>query len=168
MFLENRSGTERHHQDKCEGCEFDFNFAIPIADLRVSRLGFYNDDRYPWRCVLAYKEGHAEEITDLSEENFTKQMQDLKDSVEAIGALKGVRQVNHAKLGNTINHLHWHIIPRYSQNPKDPNPDRPIWENPIRKLLLPNHQAKELMLQISTQPSIQKHTILFRSQFRVI
>ena len=29
-------------------------------------------------------------------------------------------------MGNTVEHLHWHVFPRYAG---DPSPSRPTWEN---------------------------------------
>jgi diadenosine tetraphosphate (Ap4A) HIT family hydrolase len=35
------------------------------------------------------------------------------------------RKLNYELLGNTVPHLHWHVLPRYAD---DPNPLRPVWE----------------------------------------
>lgn len=39
-------------------------------------------------------------------------------------------KMNYALLGNTVSHLHWHIIPRHAN---DPDPTRPIWEGARRQ-----------------------------------
>jgi diadenosine tetraphosphate (Ap4A) HIT family hydrolase len=35
------------------------------------------------------------------------------------------RKMNYELLGNVVPHLHWHLLPRYAE---DPNPKGPIWE----------------------------------------
>jgi diadenosine tetraphosphate (Ap4A) HIT family hydrolase len=35
-------------------------------------------------------------------------------------------KLNYELLGNTVPHLHWHLIPRYEDDPK---PRIPVWEN---------------------------------------
>ena len=37
------------------------------------------------------------------------------------------RKLNYELLGNSVPHLHWHLIPRYSD---DPMRTVPVWENP--------------------------------------
>jgi diadenosine tetraphosphate (Ap4A) HIT family hydrolase len=44
----------------------------------------------------------------------------------AIADAFGPRKMNYELLGNTVGHLHWHLLPRYDW---DPNPTRPIWEH---------------------------------------
>ena len=39
-------------------------------------------------------------------------------------------KINLASLGNAVAHLHWHVIPRYRDDPHFP---RPIWAEPCRR-----------------------------------
>ena len=45
---------------------------------------------------------------------------------EAIFRAFSPRKLNYELLGNSVSHLHWHLFPRYAD---DPNPMRPIWEH---------------------------------------
>jgi len=42
---------------ECDQCRFDL--WLPVASLFVSELGFYDDARFPGRCILAFRD-HAE------------------------------------------------------------------------------------------------------------
>ncbi|GAB3263890.1 hypothetical protein GCM10027296_39740 [Chitinimonas naiadis] len=41
-------------------------------------------------------------------------------------------KINLASLGNVVPHLHWHIIPRWRDDPHFPSP---IWALPVRELI---------------------------------
>ncbi|MFA5188320.1 MAG: HIT domain-containing protein [Patescibacteria group bacterium] len=51
---------------------------------------------------------------------------------EAVWKTFNPEKLNIEMLGNTANHLHWHVFPRYAN---DPNPSKPIWviDEKIRK-----------------------------------
>jgi diadenosine tetraphosphate (Ap4A) HIT family hydrolase len=46
---------------------------------------------------------------------------------EAVFRAFAPRKLNYELLGNSVSHLHWHIFPRYDN---DPNPQWPVWNNP--------------------------------------
>lgn len=45
---------------------------------------------------------------------------------EAVFRAFAPRKLNYELLGNSVAHLHWHIFPRYAD---DPNPRWPVWNN---------------------------------------
>src|SRR5262249_54507918 len=59
------------------------------------------------------------------ERQGTQYYQDMVTVARAIAAAFKPRKMNYEALGNTVGHLHWHLLPRYEW---DPHPKRPIWE----------------------------------------
>ncbi len=99
------------------------------------RVIWVDDTAYPGYCRVIVN-AHVREMTDLP---FTEQRH-LMDVVFAVEA--GIRQeirpdkINLASLGNMVPHLHWHVIPRWANDPNFPDS---IWsaarrENPGRQL----------------------------------
>lgn len=78
---------------------------------------------YPGFCRVVWK-AHVKEMSDLS----AAQRHELMDWVHlAEAALRQVMnpdKVNLASLGNVVPHLHWHVIPRFADDPHFPSP---IW-----------------------------------------
>jgi diadenosine tetraphosphate (Ap4A) HIT family hydrolase len=67
---------------------------------------------------------HVKEMTDLQE---AEQQALLRVVLAAEAALREVMapdKVNLASLGNVVPHLHWHVIPRFADDPHFPNP---VW-----------------------------------------
>lgn len=67
---------------------------------------------------------HVSEMTDLAYDERARLME-VVFAVEAVlrEALRP-RKINLASLGNMTPHLHWHVIPRF---PDDPHFPQPIW-----------------------------------------
>jgi len=74
----------------------------------------------------------------------------MEDACRLAGAVEKTFQLsklNHAVLGNSVPHLHWHLIPR---RPTDPFPTHAIWEDEIPQVRLTDQDMRELAAQIRT------------------
>lgn len=104
----------------------DFVLFQPIHELKTSSLGLYNDSRFPGRCILKLNKhyDHLDEIPDPELYDF---MVDVKKCVKVMKHVLQVDRVNFAILGNTVSHVHAHLIPRYPDAEKFP--DKSPWND---------------------------------------
>jgi len=93
-------------------------FAGEFAEVYLERRS-----RLPGYCIVVWRHGHIAEPADLS----PGQACGYWEEVLAVG--RAVRQrfdpvkLNYLTLGNTVPHLHTHVVPRYRD---DPAPGGPI------------------------------------------
>jgi len=98
-----------------------------VARLRTGYV-FLNGGRQEYRGYTLFSSTRC--VPELHSLNSTWQTAFLRE-MAAVGhsvfqAFEPAK-LNYALLGNGVPHLHWHIIPRYAD---DPNPQRTIWEGP--------------------------------------
>ncbi|MEX1255774.1 MAG: HIT family protein [Dehalococcoidia bacterium] len=68
----------------------------------------------------------APELHDLSPVVRSLFLEEMALVAEAVFRASAPRKLNYELLGNSVAHLHWHIFPRYED---DPNPRWPVWSN---------------------------------------
>lgn len=122
--------------------------AIWIAQLSISTLSLYRDQRFKGYCLLNFDPRDATNLDELSDAEYQAFMLDLRKASKAIRAAVNPDHMNYELLGNVVPHLHWHIIPRYRT---DPRWGYPIWEG--RKTeweVLTDEQYKHLVEQIQS------------------
>ena len=83
---------------------------------------------YPGFCRVIW-ESHVKEMTDLSEDDRTHLMEVVFAVESVVREQLTPAKINLASLGNLVPHLHWHVIPRFADDPHFP---QPIWANPQR------------------------------------
>ena len=135
----------------CSQCGFEL--WRPIAELEVSDLGLYSDERFPGRCILRLRE-HWESFEELPEDLVLSFHRDLRRASEAIRTVTGAHRVNFAVLGNTVPHVHGHLIPRIPEN--EPKPGSSPWDDPRPRVTLLGSEAKRIVREL--------HVILTSSQ----
>lgn len=103
---------------------------VALLPTSVAVLG--NDQYYPGYTIVIARR-HATELYHLPDEESAGYFHDMLRVARAIDRAMSPRKMNYELLGNTVEHLHWHLFPRYAD---DPNPTRPVWENdhPPRRL----------------------------------
>ncbi len=100
-----------------------------ITELKTGYAVFGDYQFYPGYSLFLSKI-HAEELHDLTFD-FKKQfLLDMSYVAEALHKIFQPSKLNYELLGNKDRHLHWHIYPRYED---DPDPNRPIWSYPKEK-----------------------------------
>jgi diadenosine tetraphosphate (Ap4A) HIT family hydrolase len=72
---------------------------------------------------------HAAEITDLPIEQRLALMNAVYVTESVLRELLSPTKINLASLGNVVPHVHWHVIPRWSDDSHFPDP---IWANAKR------------------------------------
>jgi diadenosine tetraphosphate (Ap4A) HIT family hydrolase len=117
-----------------------------VAELSESYVTLADEQAYRGYCIL-YLKDHQEDLAALS---FERQGRLWDDVARVAAALRGElapARVNYACLGNMLRHVHWHVTPRYAD---DPEPQHPIWVRPLaeRRLALPAAERQELAKRI--------------------
>jgi diadenosine tetraphosphate (Ap4A) HIT family hydrolase len=82
----------------------------------------------PWQyyrgyCVLVSRV-HARELNDLSPDVSLQFFNEMRALARALEAAFRPRKLNYELLGNLVPHLHWHLFPRYED---DPGKLKPVW-----------------------------------------
>jgi diadenosine tetraphosphate (Ap4A) HIT family hydrolase len=111
-------------QPVCELCEGDGGEIIFRHEKwRVARVVDAEGAAYQGFCRVIWN-AHVKEMTDLTTD-------DRKIFMDAVFALEAAlrqalrpEKMNLASLGNLTPHLHWHVIPRFRDDPAFP---KPVW-----------------------------------------
>ena len=78
---------------------------------------------YPGFCRVVW-EAHVKEMTDLSDSDRAHLMEVVFAVESVLRELLQPAKINLASLGNHVPHLHWHVIPRFADDPHFPHP---VW-----------------------------------------
>lgn len=111
----------------CELCSQDGGEVLWRNDrLRVVLV---DDAQYPGFCRVIWN-SHVAEMTDLPAAERDHLMQIVWQVELAVRTVMQPDKINVASLGNVVPHLHWHVIPRYRDDPHFP---APIWAGAQRE-----------------------------------
>ena len=99
----------------------------------LCRVVFAGEPDYPgfMRVVL---NAHVKEMTDLAVSDRNEVMRVVFAVEAAIRQVMRPDKINVANLGNKVPHVHWHVVPRYIDDPHFPNP---VWSLKRRELSRP-------------------------------
>lgn len=67
---------------------------------------------------------HVKEMTDLAPADQQTLLVVMLAAESALREVMEPDKINLASLGNVVPHLHWHVIPRFADDPHFPNP---VW-----------------------------------------
>ena len=104
------------------------------------RVLLVEDVNYPGFCRVVWHQ-HIKEMTDLPEAERNELMHAVWVAEQVVRDVMAPHKINLASLGNMVPHLHWHIIPRYTDDAHFPNP---IWA--AAKTALPDVSARISLL----------------------
>lgn len=76
---------------------------------------------YPGFTRVVWNE-HVKEMTDLAPQDRDHVMQTVWKVEQALRGTMAPHKVNVASFGNMTPHVHWHVIPRYTDDAHFPNP----------------------------------------------
>jgi diadenosine tetraphosphate (Ap4A) HIT family hydrolase len=110
----------------CPACEEGRPDRVPSGERIFAGA---TSDAYLNRAVAArgytlvfWRGRHASELTDLRPDELSSFTRELVAVCRAIEAYYQPMKLNILALGNSLPHLHAHVVPRYRE---DPNPGRP-------------------------------------------
>ncbi|RQS74909.1 HIT family protein [Burkholderia sp. Bp8963] len=112
---------------------------------------------YPGFCRVIWGT-HVAEFSDLGDAERARVM-DVVCAVErAVRRVMRPNKVNLASLGNMVPHVHWHVIPRFSNDAHFP---QPVWaprQRSVSDALLRQRTAQASLLHNAVREEIQRLT----------
>lgn len=111
-------------ESACELCHGDGGrLLFRCALWRVVAVDGPEGEAFPGFCRVVWNE-HVRELTDLSASDREGFMNAVFRVEAALRESLNPHKMNVASLGNLTPHLHWHVIPRFADDPAFP---KPIW-----------------------------------------
>jgi diadenosine tetraphosphate (Ap4A) HIT family hydrolase len=112
----------------CELCDTVGGDLLHEDARGLYRIVLVGDPDYPGFCRVVAK-AHVREVTDLPPPERARLLEAVFACEEALREVVRPDKVNLASLGNATPHVHWHVIPRWEDDPCFP---APIWASPRR------------------------------------
>ncbi|MEY3721418.1 MAG: hypothetical protein RL618_1937 [Pseudomonadota bacterium] len=110
------------------------------------RVVLVDDALYPGFCRLIWHD-HVKEVTDLNELDRMLLMDVLWQVEQVLREVMQPEKINLASLGNVVPHLHWHLIPRYTDDAHFP---APVWAEAKRQ-----PSAVSLKVRVERLPALR-------------
>ncbi len=111
----------------CELCDLAASMTV-YADSKLSVI-IVDDANYPGFCRVIWRD-HVREMSDLAREDRLLLNEAVYQVEQAVRDVMAPVKVNVASLGNVVPHLHWHVIPRYTDDAHFP---APVWAAAVRQ-----------------------------------
>jgi len=107
------------------------------ADLRIletehAYVVLNRDQFFPGYTLLFTRE-HVTELFHLDHAVRQALMEDVSRVAQALYTVFAPAKMNYELLGNMVPHIHWHLVPRFADEPLWP---RPIWSEPHDEVTL--------------------------------
>ncbi|MGB8339128.1 MAG: HIT family protein [Burkholderiales bacterium] len=135
----------------CDFCNSDGGEVLwRNQTMRVIRV---RDVDYPAFCRVIWNR-HVKEMTDLNSPDQMHLMQTVFAVEKALREIFTPDKINLASLGNMTPHLHWHVIPRFSDDRHFP---QPVWAAPQRPAADRNFNPAEFdkKMKLALQRAVQ-------------
>jgi diadenosine tetraphosphate (Ap4A) HIT family hydrolase len=101
----------------------DDPYSVAVRAGRFAEVFLERRTRLPGYCIVMWRLGHVAEPDELDPGQASGYWAEVVAVGRAIRARFGPVKVNYMTLGNTVPHLHTHVVPRYLD---DPAPGGPI------------------------------------------
>jgi diadenosine tetraphosphate (Ap4A) HIT family hydrolase len=112
---------------------------LQITELEHSFVVLNRDQFFPGYTLLFTKQ-HVTELFHLDRTVRSGLMEEVSAVAEALFRVFKPEKINYELLGNMVPHIHWHLVPRFSDEPLWP---RPIWSEPHKELLVSPAEYQE-------------------------
>lgn len=99
----------------CMNNELVDSFGIKICDLENSQVYLFKEQSHRGRVIVAHKE-HVSELVDLSDSDRDAYFKEVAKVANVIHNLYQPTKVNYGAYGDTGKHLHFHLVPKYSDD----------------------------------------------------
>ena len=96
---------------------------VAVGDLPLSTVLLMDAARFPW-LILVPRRASLSEIIDLTLEDATSLMSEIRIATGVMLELAKPDKVNVAALGNVVAQLHVHVVGRFRSDPAWPGP---VW-----------------------------------------
>jgi diadenosine tetraphosphate (Ap4A) HIT family hydrolase len=96
-----------------------------VAELETG-YAVLADNQYVPGYTLFISKTCVPELHELAPDRRSRFLEEMAMVAEAVFRAFEPRKLNYELLGNSVAHLHWHLIPRYADDAK---PTWPIWSN---------------------------------------
>ena len=110
----------------CELCQFAASTVHANEKFSVILV---DDANYPGFCRVIWRD-HVREMSDLAHADRALLNEAVYEVEQAIRETMAPVKINVASLGNVVPHLHWHVIPRYTDDAHFP---APVWAAAVRE-----------------------------------
>jgi diadenosine tetraphosphate (Ap4A) HIT family hydrolase len=115
------------------------------------RVVLIDEPGYAGYCRVIWK-AHVAEMTDLADPDRAHCLRVVLATESALRELLSPHKVNLASLGNFTPHVHWHVIPRFRDDPHFP---QAIWGPRQRESSLQTTTSANLQERISRQLAVR-------------